>query len=226
MALKIQNTKTAINRVAIMLYGSAGAGKTTLCGTAPNPFIISAEGGLLSLRHMELPFTEVSSFQDVRDALVWCRTVAPQHGIQTICLDSISEIAEVCLSDNKKKTKDPRAAYGDMATQVIEIVKEFRDLTQFNVVVTCKATTAVDPITGVPKASPQAPGQQIGPALPFLFDEVFHVATDKDAEGKTYHYIRTHAAHNAEAKDRSGALDEIEYPDLAHIIGKILAPVA
>lgn len=207
--------------VKALVYGAAGAGKTNLCGTAPAPLIISAEAGLLTLRKFKHPVLVVKDIQDVRDALVWCRTNAIAQGLQTVCLDSISEITEVCLTDNKKKTKDPRAAYGDMATQIIELVKDFRDLPGLNVLITAKETVGTDPITGVAKASPTAPGQMVGPALPYLFDEVFHAATDKDGEGKPFHYLRTHASFNAVAKDRSGALDEVEFPDFTHILNKI-----
>ena len=225
MALNWSDTeREGVNHgVKVLVYGAAGGGKTTLCGTAPSPLIISAEAGLLSLRSKKLPVLVVKDIQDVRDALVWCKTSAIKQGIQTICLDSISEITEVCLTDNKKKTKDPRAAYGDMATQIIELVKEFRDLPSLHVLVTAKQTVAVDPISAAAKAAPTAPGQQVGPALPYLFDEVFHAATDKDGAGNTYHYLRTKAGFNADAKDRSGVLDEIEYPDFTNIVNKILS---
>lgn len=225
MAIQFSTTdkESVKHGIKVLVYGRAGMGKTTLCGTAPAPLIISAEAGLLSLRKKSIPVIIVNSLQDVWDAYTWCSTKAQAQGIKTICLDSISEIVEKCLADAKKKNKDPRAAYGEMATQSIDLVKGFRDLSGFNVVVTAKEITVVDPITGVSRAQPTAPGQQVGPALPYLFDEVFHAATDKDGQGKTYHYLRTQASFNAEAKDRSGALDEVEYPDLTHIFGKIAA---
>lgn len=208
--------------VKMLVYGRAGVGKTTLCGTAPAPLIISAEAGLLTLRKKDIPVLVVTTAQDVRDALNWCKTDARKSGIQTVCLDSISEIAEKVLFDEKKKTKDPRQAYGELATQTIELVKEFRDLPGLHVIVTAKETTVTDPISGVAKAQPTSPGQQVGPALPYLFDEVFHAATDKDPQGATFHYLRTKAAFNADAKDRSGTLDELEYPDVSNIINKIV----
>lgn len=209
--------------VKMLVYGAAGTGKTTLCGTAPSPLIISAEAGLLSLRKKSIPVVLVSSIQDVWDALTWCGTNAQRSGIQTVCLDSISEIVEKCLSAERQKSKDPRQAYGGMADQAIQLVKAFRDLPQLHIIVTAKQTTARDPVTGVERAGPTAPGQQVGPALPYLFDLVLHSYTDKDNTGKTYHALRTHASFNAEAKDRSGALAEVEYPDATNIIDKILA---
>lgn len=208
--------------IKTLVYGNAGAGKTRLCGTAPSPLIISAEAGLLTLRKKSnIPVLLVKTAQDVRDALAWCRSDAVKSGIQTVCLDSITEIAETVLIDEKAKTKDPRQAYGELATQTLKLVKDFRDLPGLHVLVTAKATTVTDPITGVAKAQPTAPGQQVGPALPYLFDLVMHAATDKDAQGQTYHYLRTKASFNADAKDRSGTLDEIEFPDLTNIFSKI-----
>jgi len=209
--------------IKMLLYGSAGAGKTVACSTAPSPLIISAEAGLLSIRKKSIPVVTVATFNEVREALEWCKSDAKKMGIETICLDSISEITEVCLTNEKAKTKDPRAAYGEMANQIIKLVKEFRDLEGFHVVVTAKQTLATDPVTGAVKAAPTAPGQQVGQALPYLFDEVFHCFTDKDPNGQTYHALRTKAAFNAEAKDRSGVLDEIEYPDLSHLVTKMLS---
>ena len=225
MALTFSSTsrESAMHGIKALVYGRAGMGKTTLCGTAPAPLIISAEAGLLSLRGKEIPVIIVGDFQEVREALNWCRTEAAKHGVQTICLDSISEIAEKCLNAEKKKTKDPRQAYGETANIVIELVKEFRDLPNFNVLVTSKETIVTDPITGINQARPTAPGQQIGPALPYLFDEVFHASKGQGQDGKEFFYLRTSASQSADAKDRSGVLDEIEYPDFGNIIKKILA---
>lgn len=225
MALNWTTTdKASANHgIKALVYGGAGSGKTTLCGTAPKPVIISAEAGLLSLRDKSHPVITVTTAKEFVEAYEWCRDNAVKNGIKTVCVDSISEIIEQILQNEKAKTKDPRQAYGEMANEGIKLVKQFRDLPGLHVLITAKQATVTDPITGVPKASPTAPGQQVGPALPYLFDLVMHAATEKDPEGKTYHYLRTHAAFNAEAKDRSGALLEIEYPDFSHIIAKVLA---
>jgi len=209
--------------IKMLVYGASGVGKTFLCGTMPKPLIISGEQGLLSLRGKSIPVITVTSAAEVDAALEWCRNNAAKQGIESIALDSISEIVEKVLFNERSKTKDPRQAYGAMADRAIQMVKDFRDLRGFHVLVIAKQMVGKDPMTGMEKASPTAPGQQVGPALPYLFDEVFHAFTDKDANGNVYHALRTHAAFNADAKDRSGVLDEIEYPDIANIIAKIKA---
>jgi len=46
MAIKLNSTSAiAATGVKILVYGQAGAGKTTLITTLPNPIILSAEGG-------------------------------------------------------------------------------------------------------------------------------------------------------------------------------------
>jgi hypothetical protein len=233
MALEFVTAEQAAtgHGVKILVYGGAGAGKTRLSATMPKPIIISAEAGLLTLNKMikegildpQTPVIIIRSYQDLKDAFEWVRDNAAKHGIQSVALDSISEIAEQCLQAEKTKTKDPRQAYGEMAGHVLEKVKDFRDLSGLHVIVTAKETVGKDPVTGVEKAQPTAPGQQVGPALPYLFDEVFHAFTDKDGQGNTFHALRTQAAFNAVAKDRSGVLAEIEYPDAGYLIAKILA---
>ena len=50
MAIKLHSTKdVTVNGVKMMVYGASGVGKTRLTTTCPNPIIISAEKGLLSL---------------------------------------------------------------------------------------------------------------------------------------------------------------------------------
>ena len=207
--------------IKVLVYGRSGMGKTTLCGTAPEPLIISAESGLMPLRGRRIPVIEVKTIKDVQEAFDWLSASKDASYIQTVCLDSLSEIAEVVLAAEKLKTKDPRQAFGGLIDTMIPLVKKFRDLPRLNVVVTAKETEVINAITGVSRVSPKAPGQTVGPELPYLFDEVFHASTAKDNTGKTYYYLRTRADITTDAKDRSGNLDEIEYPDLTHIFNKI-----
>lgn len=177
----------------------------------------------MSIRHLKIPLVIVNDIKDVEEAYTWAQINARKSGIQTLCLDSISEITEKCLAAEKAKTKDPRQAYGEMANRIVELVKKFRDLAGFHVIITAKQTQIVDAITGVAKAVPLCPGQQVGPALPYLFDEVFHAYSDVDPanNNKRFWALHTQSSLNYDAKDRSGVLDEIEYPDLSNIINKI-----
>ena len=123
MAIQLKNTAgVTANGVKLLVYGHAGAGKTTLAASMPRPIIISAEGGLLSIQGAALPYIEVSSMETLREAFDY---VSGEHGadFDSIVLDSISEIAEVVLIHEKAVNKDGRAAYGEMAVQMTSIIR-------------------------------------------------------------------------------------------------------
>jgi len=224
MALRFTTTDkaSADHGIKALVYGAAGTGKTHLCGTAPRPLIISAESGLMTLRGSQHKVALVDSYAEVQEVLQWCRTYAAKEGILTICLDSISEIVEKCLATARAKSKDPRQAYGEMATLAIELIKDFRDLAGFHVLFTAKEQRTTDELTGAVTCHPQAPGKQVGPQMPYLFDLVLHSYSDRNpTDGSTFFALRTQRSFGVDAKDRSNSLDEVEYPDFNNIVNKI-----
>lgn len=206
--------------IKIMVYGGAGVGKTRLVPTAPAPLLISAESGLLSLRNYNLPVAPVTDLDSLMHIYQWITQSAEAKQFHTICLDSISEIGEVCLSAAKRMYKDPRQAYGDLIDRMMLLLRSFRDLPNKHVYFSAKMERLQDDV-GMSKYQPSMPGAKLGPALPYLFDEVFHMGITKDQNGKEYRYLRTQPDHQYDAKDRSGNLDPFEPPDLTHIFTKI-----
>lgn len=226
MAIKLTTTRQAatLNGVKLCVYGAAGAGKTVLSATTGgNPVIISAEAGLLSLRDTDIPVIQVNTIADVQEAYLFLRDSAEAQHFDWICLDSITEIAEVVLSAEKKATKDPRQAYGALQEQMHDLIRGFRDLPR-NVYMSAKMERTKDEQTGAMLYGPSMPGAKLGQALPYFFDEVFCLRLEKDADGATQRWLQTQPDFNYTAKDRSGALDPFEAPNLAAIAAKIMNP--
>ena len=226
MAVKLISAREAahLNGLKVLVYGESGAGKTRLLTTTGEPtVVISAEAGLLSIRDSDVSVIEVGSIADVHEAYEF---LAGGDGarFKWVCLDSISEIAEVVLADEKRNEKDPRRAYGAMSEQMVELVKAFRDLPGRNVYVSAKLDKVKDEITGGLMYGPSAPGQQLGKALPYLFDEVWMLRVERDADGNLTRWLQTQGDNQRIAKDRSGALEMFETPDLAAVIAKIFQP--
>lgn len=222
--MQITTTRQAalMRGVKVLVHSRAGIGKTTLCATAPSPIIISAEAGLLSLAHLELPVIEIANMADLVDAYRFLSSSADAKKYDTACLDSISEIAEVVLASEKGKTRDPRKAYGEMQDQMYSLVRAFRDIPEKHIYFSAKQAAVKDDFTGVTLYGPSMPGQKVGPALPYFFDEVFALDVARGEDGKVYRFLRTQPDVQYDAKDRSGALDPIEPPDLSHIFNKII----
>lgn len=226
MAITLKTTRDVhANGIKMLVYGQSGAGKTSLIKTLPSPIIISAESGLLSIADSDIPFIEVKSLDDVYEAYSFITQSEEGQQFQSIALDSISEIAEVVLSTEKKrvvngKLIDPRQAYGSMQEQVGDIIRAFRDIPRRNVYFSAKVEKSQDEMGRVSYA-PSMPGNKIGQSLPFFFDEVFALRVEKDAEGKTQRALMCDSDGLWSAKDRSGKLDAWELPNLGEIIRKI-----
>ena len=224
--IKLTTTKQTSKYVKSLCYGDAGVGKTVLCATAPNPIIISAESGLLSISHLDIPVIEVNSLEDVEEAYTFITESEDAKQFETICLDSISEIAEVMLSQYKKEDKDPRKSYGKLADHMSTLVRSFRDLDGRHVYFSAKQTRLEDDFTGISTFRPAMPGKTLVNGLPFFFDEVMALRigeeTDDDGNTTEYRYLQTQPDTQYIAKDRSGKLDKIERPDLTFMFNRIL----
>src|SRR3954469_17700403 len=162
----------------MLVYGAAGVGKTPLCASAPIPLIISAERGLLSIRRTNTAFIEIRNYADLIEAFQWCASSREALQYYTLCLDSLSEIAEVCLTEEKRKSKDPRKAYGEVIDLVVALARAFRDLPGRSVVLICKEEYSKDEATGAFLYQPMMPGNKLGPKLPYYFDEVFRMVVN------------------------------------------------
>lgn len=220
MAIKVKRSGEALaNAVKLLVYGQAGAGKTSLIPTLPSPIVLSAEGGLLSIQDADVPFIEVDSMATLKEAYAWLSSSAEASQYASIALDSISEIAEVVLNAEKKATKDPRQAYGAMQEQMADIIRAFRDLPK-HVYMSAKLEKAQDEMGRILYA-PSMPGNKTGQQLPYFFDEVLALRVERDAEGNSQRALMTDSDGLWVAKDRSGKLSPWEQPDLGAIITKI-----
>ena len=67
MAISVKTTGSlAAGGVKLLVYGQAGAGKTSLIKSLPNPIVLSAEGGLLSIQDADLPYIEISDMDTLK----------------------------------------------------------------------------------------------------------------------------------------------------------------
>lgn len=221
MAINLRSTRGLhAHGVKVLVYGAAGAGKTSLIKTLPNPVVLSAEGGLLSIADADVPFVEVADMTTLREAYSWLRDSAEAQAYQSVALDSISEIAEVVLNAEKKATKDPRQAYGAMQEQMSDLIRAFRDLPGRHVYFSAKLEKSQDEMGRILYA-PSMPGNKTGQALPYFFDEVLALRVERDQDGNTQRALMCDSDGLWTAKDRSGKLAAWEAPDIGEIIRKI-----
>lgn len=234
MAIRITTVEEAIEDTGlkILVHGLAGSGKTILCATAnETTMIINVEAGMLSLRKFlrknpqyrkKIKVATIDDIVDLENLRDQFKNSEAQL-CKWICIDSASEIAEQIIGDEKKISRDKREAYGNLTDRMMECFRDFRNLAGYNVVFTSKQ--AIEIIDEKPRYVPSFPGRQIGPAVPYLFDEVFALRVEEeiDSDGNTsqYRVLQTSRDVRYEAKDRSGELDMFEAANLEHIKNKI-----
>ena len=238
-SLQFQQTSSLAirNGIKCCTYGRSDAGKTMLCATAPTPVIAAAERGLLSLTDHnaarvfgDAPYTPPSRIPAVeirtRDALYdfarWCSTPEGRQ-YETVCLDSLSAIADYILADERAKTKGDAygKAYGALADDFLALIRHLTTTLGHNVYAIAKQDRNKDDFSGAMLYGPMFPGQQIGKNLPYEFDELFCLRLMPGEDGQTARWLQTAADFQYEAKDRSGALAPFEYPHLGHVFNKI-----
>lgn len=209
--------------IKALIYGRSGVGKTHLITTCPAPLLLAAEPGVLTLRNFNIPGIRIQTTNDLTDALEWIRWSAEAAQFQTIYIDSITEVAEVVLSNAKMLNTDPRKAYGELIEKMTMTIKAYRDIPGKHVIMTSKQEATKDEVSKMTLYGPSMPGQKLGPALPYLFDEVFRLGIMKDQNNQDVRFIQTRPDLQYDAKDRSGVLDMYEPADFNVISNKILS---
>ncbi len=208
--------------VKLLVYGAAGAGKTSLCASAPGRVLmISMESGLLSIRDREnvdaIEVKEASEIMDIHDML---KNGELQY--DTVCLDSVSEMSEILLNFEKQRHKDPRMAYGNVQETVTNVMRAYRDL-QMHVVFVCKMEK--QNVDNVMQYEPKMVGTKLGQSITYFFDEVLalRVIEDQDDDGQVVkrRWLQTDVGQGYTAKDRSGKLEPFEEPNLVDVITKL-----
>ena len=221
MAIKIQNTSDIIiDGVKCVVFGFAGTGKTRLCASAPTPLIISAERGLLSLTDKACDYINVSNLKQWDEVYKFVKSSKEAEKYETICLDSLSEIAEVLITELLPNYKNAKQAYGQLAISMMPMLRKFRDLPGKHTLFTCKAITIKDEDTEAVTIEVMMPGKVLPSQIPYMVDELFYLKSDR----KGNPILQTRPDRTTYCKDRSGALAaNILNPDMTEIINSIMA---
>ena len=208
----------ALRGVTLLVYGQSGVGKTTLIKTIPGrKLILSAEGGLLSLQGTDIQYVDIHTMDELTEA--FNHVVEHLEDFDCIILDSLSELAEVILSSEKKESKDVRQAYLGMQDQIMDLARAFRDL-PVTVYMTAKQER-VQSDSGRLLFGPSMPGQKLSQQLPYIFDEVLALRSETNENNENIRFIQTFSDSSWCSKDRSGKLDAYEDADLGKILTKI-----
>ena len=244
-------TSADVSRISCLIIGKSGIGKTSLIKTIvgqkfdnknnkfigeynqENVYVLSAESGLLAIENLIhdniITAYEINNISDLMEAYKLLSSTdfinnITKNGSNWIFIDSLTEIADLCETHLTEKYKDKQDNWGlwkDYANIMMNIIKKFRSLTQYNIVFSCLESIDKDQ-DNRRYASAEIGGNKLPKRLGALFDELFYMVSSPDDKGNNQIIFKTNPSQFHPAKDRSGKLNNIEEPNLLDIKNKIV----
>lgn len=216
-----------------LVYGPGKIGKTYLATTAEQPIIIDTDAGTGSLLEFpNIPRIPCPNWQTFETEIFpWVmedrnsqKIGASIKQFKTVFIDDLTELAEQFLVAEKPKHKNLMQAYGTLNDRMGELIRTIRVATHITFVTICKRDRIQDGTTGGLIYGPMIAGRALGPQIPHLFGEIYHMEFwTNPNDGKAYRMFRTRrdAASQYEAGTRSSKLHELEYANVKHVLDKI-----
>lgn len=232
----IKSTKGAgVDRVKVLIHGPSGIGKTTLAKTiSEKTLVVSAESGLMSIRDSDIDYIDITTDDDgnlipkelrvqkLGDIYKYLLTKEASDKYSVVFVDSLTEIGQnisESLFEKNTDKKDTFKVWGEYTSQMRNLIKAFRDLPKYHVIMTALTKEYTDELKNK-RLGIDIQGS-IGEQCPALFDEVFHYTQLVNQAGDLERVLLTSLTDRIFAKDRSGSLDKYEKPNLQTIINKI-----
>lgn len=238
MPVKVKSSNQLVGKggIKIAVHSAAGMGKTMLAATAPNPIVIMTERtGVDSLSEenirdiygdqkgitYDIPIIEAYTPKAIEEAIEYCRN----SDYETIFLDSVSEASKLRLKEELPNHKNAMQAYGIMAQDIDDLLRETRDDDKNWVYLFHSVKVDVYDDEGEPSATNFVPGfegQKMNNEFPYLVGDVYCMLSDFDDNGEEIRVLRTRQGDSPYfAKNRRGRLNELERPHLGSIFWRL-----
>ena len=202
-----------------IVYGGAGSGKTPIAvSTAPRPIMIICEPGMLSVAKFNVAAISAFTVADINDRFAWIFGSNETKNFDTICIDSISQMCEIILTDELNKNKDGRKAYGELSRKVMEKLNGLYFMPEKHLYLICKQQIMVDSNY----KRPFFPGQDLPIKVPHLFDFILHLGIQNVPGVGQVSAFRCNQSIDVLARSRTGNLNDFEKPHFGELITKAL----
>lgn len=228
MPLKVENVRQRfqnqeLRTVKMLVAGPPGSGKTLFASEWPGVLYADVEGRLLSVRDRDVNSVRIGSLADLEELKVMLdqdpdvRRHVLGCDVQTICLDTVDEIARLAMKERMRaeKLEAPRIAdWGWLGDTLRGLLRGYRNL-NLNVLLNVHVKSQEDSETGRVRVVPAIQGQ-VGDEIPAYVDiAVLLVArptTDAHGDRVIERYMQTFPDLQHDwLKDHSNALP-LEFP--------------
>ena len=227
MALELFSTEKMPATVNVLLYGPAGAGKSTAAASAPGPVMfINLEGPnalhfarkTARAADTEILEVRVDWGEDPRAYFREAFAAAKERGVNTIVIDTLGKLRDgIAFSIGGESPSLPQ--WGQVGKAMTTILRELRD-SDMNTVLICHERV-LDSDTGDRIVEPLVGGKTTTEAMAEV-DVIAYCGAVRDENGTRY-LAQLVESKGRRAKDRSGALGDVVELDLTDLIASSLA---
>lgn len=206
-----------------VIYGPAGSAKTPIAATAPRPLMLITEPGTLSMKNSTMPAYEAYDIKALNDFFAWFRSSKDINNYDTFCIDSVSQMCEMILTDELKNNRDGRKAYGELSRKTMEIMNGLYYTRQKHLYLIFKEQKFDE--NGVITKRPFVPGQDLPVKIPHLFDFILRLAKTNNIPGAPpgeQLAFKCVGSYDVLARNRTGNLNEYEPPHFGNLVDKAM----
>lgn len=135
--------------IRALICGEAGAGKTLISSTFPNPLYLTTEGLMMSVADRNVAYHKVKTYEEIRmvkqllDQSPKDRAKEFGFPVDTLVIDTIDDVSRMMLRERMRQQKHDTAElsdYGWLKEQLGFMVTALRNL-DVNLVLTCHLKT-------------------------------------------------------------------------------------
>ena len=227
MALELFSTEKMPSTVNVLLYGPAGAGKSTAAASAPGPVMfINLEGPnalhfarkTARAADTEILEVRVDWGEDPRAYFREAFAAAKERGVNTIVVDTLGKLRDgIAFSIGGESPSLPQ--WGQVGKAMTTILRELRD-SDMNTILICHERV-LDSDTGDRIVEPLVGGKTTTEAMAEV-DVIAYCGAVRDENGTRY-LAQLVESKGRRAKDRSGALGDVVEMNLTDLIAAYLA---
>jgi hypothetical protein len=176
---------------------------------------------MLSMRGSNVPTWQAFTCKAIDEFFEWLLKSNETKNFDTVCIDSLSQMAEIILMEEMTRHKDGRKVYGEMSAKMMRHLTNLYFMQYKHTYLICKQSTNDE--GGIRQHRPYFPGQELNVKVPHMYDIILHLAVHNIPGHGPNKAFRTTGSLEAIARDRSGKLNEYEPLDLTAIFNKVIS---
>jgi hypothetical protein len=205
--------------VKAIVYGPPGSAKTPLVNTCPRPVLLACEPGLLSMKGSNVPTWEGFTAAKVDEFFKWFFESSESKNYDTLAVDSVSQCADIYLTQAKINKSHGLQQYGEMAERTLSHLRKIYYLPEKHTYLIAKED--VYSVNSAQFKRPYYPGKELPREIAHLYDCIFHCAKTQIPGVMGEHLaFRCNGTYDIMARNRMGVLNDFEEPNFGNIVKK------